>query len=193
MPEADAGWTSRFSIQHRLLLSFGGMMLMLAVICSAFFWAQRQESAGRSWVTHTYEVILELQGIESAISDQRLALRDYLINGGHADRLQNYNAGVRSFDQHLEQLLELTADSAIQQSRLAKLQSLMTSWTDQFAVKERELGARTQTRTDAEALLSRPDNYALMGQIIGLISTMEQTERTLLLQRTQRLENATRL
>jgi signal transduction histidine kinase len=78
------------------------------------------------WVTHTHEVLNELEGTLSALKDVETGQRGYIITGDES-YLAPYKTGVVEVQQHLDSLRFLTADNARQQRRIATLEPLIAS------------------------------------------------------------------
>src|SRR3954464_2783648 len=76
------------------------------------------------WVTHTHEVLNELEGTLSALKDAETGERGYLINVDES-YLAPYKTGIVEVQEHLGSLRALTADNARQQRRIATLDPLI--------------------------------------------------------------------
>ncbi len=83
------------------------------------------------WVTHTHEVLNELEGTLSALKDAETGERGYIITGDET-YLAPYKTGIVEVQQHLGSLRSLTVDNARQQRRIAELTPLIASRLEQL-------------------------------------------------------------
>ncbi len=107
------------------LAFFSGMAIIVVV-----FWLSYRTTHSliedSSWVTHTDEVIGQLDELMYRMERAESAQSRYIITGNE-DFLTSYRADLRSVDLLYERLVRLTADNQSQQQRLQELLRLMHS------------------------------------------------------------------
>jgi methyl-accepting chemotaxis protein len=80
-------------------------------------------------VTHTREVLENLEALFSGIIEAETGERGYVITGDDAF-LEPYKAALEEVDFHLKRVADLTADNPPQQALVARLQPLIRSKLD---------------------------------------------------------------
>lgn len=83
-------------------------------------------------VARTLQVLLELEGAESAIKDAETGQRGYLLTG-NAAYLAPYNRASAEIGPRINNLASLTADDPVQQSNLAELRGLVDRKLNELA------------------------------------------------------------
>jgi len=105
----------------------GGFTLALVALLVIGFVSYRSttgliETAGQ--VTHTHQVLENLDQLLSLLKDAETGQRGYLITG--EDRyLQPYTAALGQIDQTIKEIRNLTSDNPHQQQRIDKLEPLV--------------------------------------------------------------------
>jgi PAS domain S-box-containing protein len=162
-----------------------GIVSLLAAAGVAYhFTYQLQESA--AWVSHTQEVLKEIEGVSAGMAAIGSSQRSF-INTGDA-RFLEQGAGVKD-DLHtkIATLRKLTADNPRQQPRLDQLDPLVDQridWGDQTIAARRKEGLPA-----AEQLIATGKGIELSDGIRRLITSLEDEEYFLLDQR-QKKERA---
>ncbi|HEY4589560.1 MAG TPA: CHASE3 domain-containing protein, partial [Thermoanaerobaculia bacterium] len=134
------------------------------------------------WVTHTHEVLNELEGTLSALKDAETGERGYLITGDES-YLAPYKTGVVDVQQHLDSLRSLTADNARQQRRIAALEPLIARRLEQL---RRGLEAyQTAGPEAARATILTGDGQRTMDAVRWTVAQMIAEETSLLGRRSQ--------
>ena len=136
--------------------------------------------AGQS-VTHTREVLENLQGLYSAISDAEAGQRGYIITGG-PDFLERYTNGVALLSVHFGNLQKLVADNPLQTHRLTILKPMID---ERLATLDAVVRLRADQGFEvARDQLIRDHQKRLMREISLEIKVMEKEEELLLRMRT---------
>jgi signal transduction histidine kinase len=134
------------------------------------------------WVTHTHEVLNELEGTLSALKDAETGERGYIITGDES-YLAPYKTGIVEVQQHLDSLRSLTADNARQQRRIAELAPLIANRLEQL---RRGLAAfRTAGPEAARATVLMGTGQQTMDAVRWLAAQMTADETALLSRRSQ--------
>jgi len=153
--------------------TWGGFFLSLTLLLSIIFLSIRTASSfieNTRWVAHSYRVLQELAGVESALLDEQTASRSLRLTGNVEYQLTADEAVVR-LRRHLELAFALVADNPAQAERILEL-------------KETAAGANWHgTRV---AFVARP-------QVLSITSRLRQAreeENRLLQMRIQESENS---
>ena len=132
-------------------------------------------------VTHTFEVITDLEHVLQTAADAELGVRGYLLTGKES-YLAPYNAAVTEMPAQFELLEHLTQDNAPQ---VARLQQAAGVSRRKLALLQRAILLYRLHRGRDEAALVVASQGAsrgadLMGQLHRLVESAEQQERLLL-------------
>ncbi|HEX4994805.1 MAG TPA: CHASE3 domain-containing protein [Methylomirabilota bacterium] len=145
----------------------------------------REVATGVQWVSHTHEVLGQLEQVISTLKDAETGQRGYLLTGERA-YLEPYEQAVPRLRGQFDQLRQLTADNAPQTAHVLKLEQLTA---EQLAVLRQGLD-RFQAEPDKNRALMLSRQYLLQGEgkrLMDLIRDeiygMQQAERALLARR----------
>jgi signal transduction histidine kinase/CHASE3 domain sensor protein len=131
-----------------------------------------QESAER--VTHTMQVIEQMQALLSDVIDAETGQRGYLLTGEET-YLEPYNTARNVLDLRFTQVRELTADSPEQQRRL---DTLRVATGERLAEIERSIALRREGRTsEALAIVGSDRGRQAMNRIRALVEEIASSER----------------
>src|ERR1700726_527681 len=99
-------------------LAVAGMILLL--VAGLLYRHGRSFIEASEWVSHTHEVLAELEGTLSGVAEAQTATRGYIITGQEVF-LEPYQVAGPAVGGHLARLKTLTADNPNQERRLARL------------------------------------------------------------------------
>jgi signal transduction histidine kinase len=134
------------------------------------------------WVTHTHEVLNELEGTLSALKDAETGERGYIITGDES-YLAPYKTGIVEVQEHLGSLRSLTADNARQQRRIAELAPLIARRLEQL---QRGLESfRTAGPEAARATVLMGTGQQTMDAVRWIAAQMTASETALLRRRSE--------
>src|SRR5262249_14491846 len=134
------------------------------------------------WVTHTHEVLSELEGTLSALKDAETGERGYIITGDES-YLAPYKTGVVEVQEHLDALRSLTADNVRQQRRIAALAPLIAHRLEQL---RKGLDAfHTAGPEAARANILNGDGQRAMDAVRWTVAQMTNAETSLLSERSR--------
>ncbi|MBT1689674.1 response regulator [Dawidia soli] len=166
------------SYKRNLLIGFGASLVILIVSSTASFISIQNLLTSTEAVNHTNQVIIELDGIRSAMVDAETGQRGYLLAGDERFLEPYRNAEVQAKGA-FSRVKMLTADNTEQQQNLKELDELVT---ERFRLLEVSVVAkRNHTDIKNENLNAGRET---MGKIRALVERMEQLERDLLQERT---------
>ncbi len=175
---AGASRLANLSIQTKLALAYGLVLVMFTITCLLVFVTNQQLSDSRGWVRHTYQVIAELQQLKAAMLQQRIDL----VTASHEPRyLDNYETARKGFDSQLQELKQLTLDNPSQQRRLDEIGDAMSAWN--AAVAEPIISS-IRSGSAPPAPGASQYGYAQIGRIGALLQEGVEEELRLLRERT---------
>src|SRR6202166_4280637 len=108
-------------------LAVAGIILLL--VAGLLYRNGRSFIEASEWVSHTHEVLGELEATLSAVAEAQTATRGYIITGQEVS-LDPYQAAALGVRANLERLKSLTSDNPSQQRRLAILESVVAEKLD---------------------------------------------------------------
>src|ERR1700757_957794 len=178
------------SIERKTALGLGLVGLLLVLVSIVAYHNSQTSLENSRWVTHTREVIAELNAAQSAVDDWQSAVHEYLLTGEDS-YLKPYRDSFSSVLDHIDRLKTLTADNAPQYARAVALRSqLMTLFNamDQTVNSRYEKGF---VAAQHDMLVGR--GITETAAIRATISTMQSEEEQLLGVRERMLQASTRL
>jgi signal transduction histidine kinase len=120
-----------FPNRSRLFATFGLVLAFALADAVVSYRMTLRLIENERWVTHTHEVLNELEGTLSALKDAETGERGYLITGEES-YLAPYKTGTVEVQEHLGALRSLTADNARQQRRIAELARVIAHRLEQL-------------------------------------------------------------
>ena len=179
----------KWSIEKKTGAGLAVAALILLLIAGLLYRNGRGFIEASEWVSHTHEVLAELEATLSAVADAQTAARGYVITGQEVS-LEPYQAAVSGIRSHLDQIKSLTADNRRQQRRIARLESAVSRRLD--SLKE-IIDLRKQEGFEAaRELLTKGIGATPMNEVQAVISEMKQEEEDLLKNRTLDSQLSTR-
>ncbi|MEG5067000.1 CHASE3 domain-containing protein [Microcoleus sp. B3-A4] len=142
------------------------------------------------WVSHTHQVLTELEATLSTLKDAETGQRGYLLTGEER-YLEPYNSAIARINQQVAGLQQLTADNKRQQQRLRNFQIAIDS---KLADLEGTLNVRRkQNLAAAVRQIKTGRGKQLMGDIRQQIAAMTAEETQLLQQRARESQRSANL
>jgi PAS domain S-box-containing protein len=178
------------SIERKTALGLGLVGLLLVLVSIIAYHNSQTSLENSRWVTHTREVIAELNAAQSAIDDWQNAVHEYLLTG-ESSYLKPYRDSFSFVLDHVDRLKILTADNAPQNARAVALSSQSMSLF-------RALDQTVNSRYEKGLVAAQQDVLAGRGKaetatIRATIATMRTEEEQLLGVREKKLQTSTRL
>lgn len=132
------------------------------------------------WVSHTHEVLTELEAVLSTLKDAETGQRGYLLTG-QEPYLEPYQSAISEVYRSVDRLQASTADNPLQQQRI---QVLRQKIKQKLAELENTITTRRRLGVAAATALVQTDRgKQLMDEIREQIAVMQTTEHSLLQQR----------
>ncbi|MGH8157713.1 MAG: response regulator [Rhodanobacter sp.] len=129
--QSKFSWLANQPLQRKILFAVAlllGLFLLTSVVT---LHSLRQQESNRYWTVHTYQVLLELDQVQHALQTSQIGARGYMLTQ-HADQRAMFDSGAGDLHDHIAQLRQLTADNALQQSRIDTLESMAAQWRREF-------------------------------------------------------------
>lgn len=178
------------SIERKTALGLGLVGLLLVLVSMMAYHNSRASIENSRWVTHTREVIAELNAAQSAVDDWQNAVHEYLLTG-ESSYLKPYRDSFSSVVDHVDRLKTLTADNAPQNARAVDLSSQSMTL---FRALNQTVNSRYEkglVAAQQAVLVGR--GKAETAAIRATIATMRTEEEQLLGVREKKLQTSTRL
>ncbi len=168
--------------KRNLLVSSSVSIFILVISAAASFFSIRSLLDSNWMVSHTYEVINNLNYGEAELTQAQTSMRGYVITGDN-HFIENISQYQEKSDFYFSQVRILSSDNALQQQRLQELLPIR----EQFFryLKER---IRDKKNNISIASTSLEEGQELMGKIRRILKRMEDQEKTLLAERTNTAE-----
>jgi PAS domain S-box-containing protein len=168
-------------------LAVAGMILLL--VAGLLYRNGRNSIEASEWVSHTHEVLGELEATLSAVAEAQTAARGYIITGQELF-LEPYQAAVQTVRANLDRLKSLTADNPRQQGRVAMLERAVAEKLDSL---QQIIDLRKQKGFEvAQQRVATGIGTKQMNQVRTVISEMKQEEEDLLKRRALEFQANTR-
>jgi len=120
-------WLANQPIQRKMMLAIGLLLGLFMVTSMVTLNSLRQQEDTRRWATHTYQVLLELNHLRSALQASQIGARGYMLNQ-RADQLALFNSAIEDLHQRVAGLRGMTTDNPLQQSRIDSLVKMTSQW-----------------------------------------------------------------
>jgi signal transduction histidine kinase/CheY-like chemotaxis protein len=167
------------TIPYARALMLGGFLLFFTAGIASLYMVVRTADADR-WVAHTLEVRRQADALLSDIQVAESSQRGYLLSNDSL-YLAPYNGALRDARDSFAALDSLTADNAIQQTRLVALKPLVDA---KFGELQNTVAlAQSGEKDQALAQLKSDRGRQLMVAIAAHVSAISATELQLLHQR----------
>lgn len=119
----------KWSIEKKTGAGLAVAGLTLLLVAGLSYRNARSFIEASQWVSHTHDVLAELDATASAVADAQTATGGYVISGQEG-LLEPYRTAAPEIRAHLDRLKSLTSDNPDQQRRLAMLQIAITEMLD---------------------------------------------------------------
>jgi PAS domain S-box-containing protein len=168
-------------------LAVAGMILLL--VAGLLYRNGRSFIEASERVSHTHEVLAELEATLSAVAEAQAATDVYIITG-QVVFLKPYQVAGPALRAHLDRLKSLTSDNPYQQRRLAMLERAVAEKLDSL---QQNIDLRKEKGFEAaQQRVATNIGTKLMNQVRAIISEMKQEEEDLLKRRARDFQSSTR-
>ncbi|PLZ86098.1 hypothetical protein CEN44_20735, partial [Fischerella muscicola CCMEE 5323] len=165
---------------QQLTIGLGVGLILLVANAVISYHNTRKIIENEQWVSHTYQVLTELEKTLSTIKDAETGQRGYLLTGKEK-YLEPYQTAIAHINEQLGRLRRLTADNPQQQARIQELEKLIAV---RLAISQRTIDLRRQQSLAAALRVVETDKgKQTMDEIRQKIAQMQAKENQLLSQR----------
>ncbi|MEO6637464.1 MAG: CHASE3 domain-containing protein, partial [Ginsengibacter sp.] len=168
-------------IADRIRMGYLAAFLLLLLSYILTFTSTQKLMDQASWVTHTNEVIHDLDNVLAAVTKSESAFRGYIITNDK-NLLNDYYKARICADSTFERVNKITADDSLQQERLTALRAMMDEkifWIDN------DISLYDSTHTISKKFFESSEaEIRKMEKLEAYISEMEKEEKTSLNVRT---------
>ncbi|HLY62194.1 MAG TPA: PAS domain S-box protein [Terriglobia bacterium] len=179
----------RFTLENKIRAGFGFAFLVLLLVSAVSYRSMAGLISASSWVTHTHEVLAELESTLSAIEGAEASQRNYLITGDK-DYVAQFETEVAGASAHLQRVRFLTRDNPDQQRRIDHLKPLID---ERIAILQEGLNLRiSQNFEAAKQQVQTGQGKSKMDEIRSALADMEHEEGGLLVTRVKEDEASVR-
>jgi methyl-accepting chemotaxis protein len=166
----------KWTVGTKLGIGFGLAAAMLVSIGVVSYRCSNKLTETAGWVTHTHDVLEDLDAVAQAIADADAGERGYIITNRESF-LDPYNAGSAVVQKYIADVRDMTRDNPVEQQRVDLLETLvqkhLTSLKDIIDIqKSRGADAARQSVT--------PVSQTETKDIRAVIAEMKDEEHSLL-------------
>jgi CheY-like chemotaxis protein/CHASE3 domain sensor protein len=174
---AVGGPRERKFLPQRTFVGFVVAVVAIVLLAALSWEALRRRTETAMLVTHTFEVVEQLQELVGTIKDAETGQRGYLLTGEES-YLAPYDSAIASTPRQLEALRDLVGDNPEQRRRVAEIDGLLAQ---KYAELAQTITLRREGRVDEALQLVRSDlGKDLMDRVRARVGEMEGTEKGLL-------------
>ena len=165
------------SIGRKIISAFTATLVLMMALAWISYSSIGELRSTSHWVSHTHEVLGQLERVSSELKDAETGQRGYLITG--EDRyLEPYNSARTSAEEAVANLRDLTSDNPAQQKRIDDLTPLIDA---KFAELQETIDLRRTEGFEASREVVRSDRgKATMDDIRTILDEMVAEEQALL-------------
>jgi methyl-accepting chemotaxis protein len=186
---------TQWSVGKKLTGGFGLALLMLLTIGGVSYWSLTLLVENAYWVTHTHQVLEDLEGILSLLKDTETGQRGFVLT--RQERyLEPYSAAQAKIPQRINDVRKLTSDNPRQKPRLDALEAAIAQRNEELQetinLRKKDEAKETVDLQNAKGLeaalkiVLTDKGKKYMDKIRDTVAEMEEEEKQLLDDRTKR-------
>ena len=172
----------KWSLDRKILIGVGIVLAALVVNAIVSYRATSALINHQRLVSHTHQVLTELEATMSTMKDAETGERGFIITGD-TRYLEPYQTAIQLINDHVSKLKELTADNSNQQVRIPVLEQKI-----KLRLATLQQGINQKKNNDVEGvrqLIISGAGKAQMDDLRQFIDLMERDEQDLLKQRSE--------
>ncbi len=178
------------TVGKKIALGFGLAVAMLLAIGAASLLFTTRLVENEWWVTHTHEVLTELEELQAALHQGAAAVRGFALTKDEKYLLPA-RAAPAAARKHLSRLAELTKDNRTQQARVEQELNPLVD-RQLLILKDVETQAKAEGVAGAARLLKDESARDLLDRLHAVANRVRDEEKALLDQRRRDAEASTR-
>jgi len=170
----------KLSLETKVGLAVGMALASIVALGGMQYRAARRVVEDNGWVSHTQEVLRELEATEKGLNDADACAQSFVISGDSA-ALTTCRQGSQNIGDHLKNLRALSQDSPDQQHRLASLEAVMGN---SLRLIQQEVDLRRSDQLSESGLADLESSIRRsVGEVRTIAAEMQTVELDLLSQR----------
>lgn len=173
-----------FSSAKKISLGYVIAFLLLLFSYALIFYSNSQIRKTERWISHTYIVIAEIEGIKASIAEAESGVRGYALTK-EEQFLGLYNNSIKKLPAHAKKIQGLISDNKVQQLRLDTLNHLIQKRLELFDLGIKTFDDSGYVTSNMKARWQ--ESRVLTDSIRFYVNTMKTTEDELLSLRRSRL------
>jgi PAS domain S-box-containing protein len=174
-----------FRTEQKILAGFVLSFLLLVGVGILGYRIAKSAIETARWVTHSQEVLNQLERVLSGVQGAESGLRGFLLTG-QPDFVPRYEAALADAQQGIDHVNMLTRDNPIQQGRANRLRALLAQASAGFAQITQSRKTQTNSEPAIGELLAEEN---VIKNFRALVAETETEERQLLVTRSARTES----
>jgi signal transduction histidine kinase/CheY-like chemotaxis protein/HPt (histidine-containing phosphotransfer) domain-containing protein len=172
-------------LRTRILVGFALALAIVLLIAAVSVRNTRALITASGLVTHTHEVMSDVEAVRSLIQEAVSSERGYVLTGDRS-YVEQMNEVIPRIEQNLMNLQQLVADNPPQQKRVIALRGVVEQLLDTVV---RTVGVRRTHGADAAtALIGRDDTHKRMVNVRARLDAIRDEEQRLLRMRDRQSE-----
>ena len=193
-PPRKNSWLANQSLQRKMTLAIGLLLGLFLVTSLVTLDSLHRQDDNRRWATHTYQVLLQINRVQRAAQTSQVSARGFLLTAA-ANQLDVYKHAVGELHASIADLRQLSADNALQQTRIDAVESMAERWqqevsTNVIAPLERLNAATTATSEERQRIQSNYVQHRTVRieELSAMLDRMTTEENRLLQERNRQLD-----
>ncbi|RAO77017.1 response regulator [Dyella jiangningensis] len=180
-------WLAHQPMQYKILMAIGTLLLLFVISGMVTLQSVGRQTTSWHWVRHTYDVQLKLDDLTESLLRSQLSVRTYVLTRDpkQLDAFHRYNNESAT---NIAELRRVTADNALQQSRIDQLQALNLKWQQEITAKGVDAIHSVSNADPLAAAMQRERIQSTylgelsvpMDEVLDVIKQMDATEQSLL-------------
>ena len=167
----------KWSIERKIMTGVGVALALLLVNAVISYRATRTLINHERGVSHTHQVLAELEALLSTVKDAETGERGYIITENDI-YLEPYQSAVNQINERIEKVRQLTADNPAQHARLPLLEQTIAA---RLAIlKDGVELTKRKDKPEARQLVGSGRGKLLMDDLRSQVADMESAELDLL-------------
>ncbi len=163
--------------ERKVFLIFAAGLLAMFLICLLGFVIAMQYTQSARWITHTYQVLDEIESVRAAMARAETWQGKYILTGDSTNLLRR-DERLSDLATAVTDVREFTRDNTPQQDRLNQLNAILARWKQQMNAVE--IIRQSSGIDAARAHLSSSSSPSFDEQADNMILAMRGEERKLL-------------
>jgi methyl-accepting chemotaxis protein len=173
-------------IATRIGLGFATALCVLVLVGWTVYRNTTDLITDSGWVTHTHQVLEQMDIIVSSLKEQEAGVRGFALTG-QEEHLDGYRAAGAALAEAFSNVLTLTSDNALQQQRIPGLRRALADKAD--AMAEIENARRQKGLEGASLVIGTGLSKRRMDEVQGIVGVMAGEERRLLKLRDEKTQS----